>query len=237
VQFPYNPLKCVVKLEEFTLTEYMTEEEQIEQLKNWIKQYGLSVLAGAALAVVLVTCWHYWEKYQQRQLTHASGIYDEMLTARAQNTPTSVSDAQTQAEKLLTHYPKTPYAQLAAFMLARDEVLQQHYPEALKQLNWVIDHGKSTAMRDIARLRSARIFITQGKSSEALEILKDINDKSFMGLADEIKGDAYLAASKPADAQKHYQLALQELPKAEVAERPLLQMKLDNIAVIGNTTT
>src|SRR5476649_2349529 len=113
----------------------MTEEEQIEQLKNWIKQYGLSILLGAALAVFMVTCYHYWEQYQVRILTHASGIYDEMLTARAQNNPTSLANAKVQAEKLLSHHAKTPYAQLAAFMLARDAVIQKKYAEALEQLN------------------------------------------------------------------------------------------------------
>src|ERR1700722_15517460 len=86
------------KIKELTLADYMTEEEQIEQLKNWIKQYWATVLSGIIIALIMVTCWHYWQAYQTKILTHASMVYDEMLTARAQNDGSSLANAKIQAE-------------------------------------------------------------------------------------------------------------------------------------------
>jgi predicted negative regulator of RcsB-dependent stress response len=114
--------------------------------------------------------------------------------------------------------------------LARDAVAKQDFPEATKQLNWVIDHSSNTALQQIARIRIARIDITQKNTQAALDILNVVNDKSFAGLIDEVKGDAYSAMNDSAKAKDAYLLALQELPKDEVTERPLLQMKIDNIA-------
>ena len=214
--------------------ELLTEQEQIEQLKNWIKQYGLTVIAGVLIALVLVSCWHWYQRYQHKILIHASGVYDEMLTARAQNDGTSLANAKVQADKLFSHYPKTPYAQFAAFMLARDAVAHQDYPAALKQLTWVMDHGTDDSIREIAKLRVARILITENKADDAIKELATVYDASFKGLAEEVKGDAYLQQKNYADAKSAYKLALNSLPKEEEAEKPLLQMKLDNLATAND---
>lgn len=204
----------------------MTEQEQIQQLKNWLKQYGPTILGGIALALAISTGWHYWQSYREKILTHASSVYDEMLTLRAQGNTT---DALIQANKLFSHYQNTPYAQMAALMIARDAVLKKNYPEAITQLNWVIDHGSDASMRQIARLREARVLIAEKKPQDALDFLNKVEDKNFSGLIAEIRGDAYVAMNDSASARKYYQLALQELPNAEV-NRPILQMKYDNLA-------
>jgi predicted negative regulator of RcsB-dependent stress response len=214
--------------------ELLTEQEQIEQLKNWIKQYGLTVLAGVVIALIMVSCWRYYQRYQDRILTHASGVYDEMLTARAQNDAASLDNAKVQAGKLLSDYPKTPYAQFAAFTLARDAVAHQNYPEALKQLNWVLDHGTDDSIRQIAEIRMARILITENKAGDALATLEKVYDTSFKGLIEEVKGDAYLQQKDYPNAKAAYHLALTSLPKEEAAEKPLLQMKLDNLATAND---
>jgi predicted negative regulator of RcsB-dependent stress response len=207
--------------------EYLTEQEQIEQLKNWVKQYGLTILAGILMAAAIVTSWNYWERYQNKVLIHASNIYDEMLALRAQN---DGNGTVIQANKLLSHYPKTPYAHMAAFILARHAVENKDYPEAMKHLNWVVDHSHSSAIREIAKVRIARISIAQQKPEIALDHLKKMENKSFNGLVDEIKGDAYLMMKDIPKAKESYQLALNALPKEDVPRRPILQMKLDNLA-------
>lgn len=207
------------------MTEYLTEQEQIQQLKTWVKQYGPTVLLGIILAVVTTTGWRYWQNYQNRILVHASNVYDEMLALRAQN---NNADATVQAKKLLAHYRKTPYADMAALLLARDAILKKEYSEAIAQLNWVIDHTRNTSLREVARLRMARVFVAEQKPDAALDLLKKVNDKNYIGLIDEVRGDAFLAKQDPTAARTAYQLALQELPNAEVT-RPILQMKYTNL--------
>lgn len=207
------------------MSDYLTEQEQIELLKNWIKQYSMVVLSGVVIALFAVTGYRYWQQRQAKILSHASSVYDEMLSARGQNNP---AETQTQARKLFKHYSKTTYGTISALMLARSAVVRKDYPEAEKQLNWVIDHGKIASLRQIARIRLARVMISERKAEEALKVLDYTEDKTFVGLIDEVKGDAYLALNKTDSARDSYKLALTELPNAEV-NRPLLQMKYDNL--------
>lgn len=208
------------------MTDYLTEQEQVELLKNWIKQYSLVILAGVTIAVIAITGWRYWEQRQQKTLTHASNVYDELLIDRAQNDKTATA---TQAEKLRTHYSQTTYSQMAAFILARQAIVKKDYPAAEKQLNQVLKHSKISAFKQIARIRLARIKLAQQQAPAALSLLSTIDDKSFAGLINEVKGDAYLAQNKTAEARDAYSQALAEIPNAEVS-RPLLQMKYDNLA-------
>jgi predicted negative regulator of RcsB-dependent stress response len=212
--------------------EFMTEQEQIEQLKNWLKQYGSTIIAGIMISLVVMSVWHVWDRYHTKKLYHASNIYDELLALRAQN---QAPQATVQANKLMDHYPRTPYAQMAALMLARDAVISKNYDEALKELTWVQEHSHVPAFREIAKLRAARILLAQKKPQEALDILKKIDSKSYAGLVDEIRGDAYLQLNDKAKAKDSYGLAMQELPKKDGSPSPLLQMKLDNLSTASDS--
>ena len=212
------------------MTDYLTEQEQIEILKNWIKQYSLVIMAGIVIAILLVSGWRYWQQRQIKTLNHASAVYDEMLTMRSQNDPKATL---VQANKLFNHYPKTVYGQMAALMLAREAISHKNYSEAKKQLTWVIDHSNVASLRQIARLRFARLLIEENKPQESLKLLQTIEADKFKGLTDEIKGDAYSAMHDTATARKLYQQALAELPNAEIV-RPLLRMKYDSLATTTN---
>lgn len=208
------------------MTDYLTEQEQIELLKNWIKQYSLVILAGVVLAIIAMTAWRYWDQRQSNILTHASSVYDEMLTMRAQNEPAEVV---VQGKKLFSHYPKTIYGQMAALMLSRSAAVKTDYAAAEKHLEWVMKKSNIDAIRQIARLRLARVKLADNKPDETIRLLEKIDDNSFLGLIDEVRGDAYLAMNNHDKARESYHRALAELPNAE-AVRPLLQMKYDNLA-------
>jgi predicted negative regulator of RcsB-dependent stress response len=203
----------------------MTEQEQIEILKRWLKQYGLVILAGIILALLVISGWRYWQERRINMLTHASILFDEMINSRAQN---QADTAIAQAKKLRHDYSDTPYAQMAAFMLAKEAVANKQYPAAIKQLNWLLDHSDTPALKQMARTRLARIMLAQNKPAEALKTLEKVEDKTFIGLINEIKGDAYAALKDTSKAQQAYQQALAVLPDAD-SVRPLLQMKYDNL--------
>jgi predicted negative regulator of RcsB-dependent stress response len=207
------------------LTDYLTEEEQIQQLKTWLKQYGPTILLGILIAFMTMTGWRYWQNYHNKTLLHASSIYEEMLTLRAQN---NISGAMIQAQKILNHYQRTPYANMAALLIARDAVLKKDYPEAGRQLQWVISHSNNPSLRQTARIRAARILINQQNPNAALNLLKKLDDPNFSGLVNETRGDAWLVKKDVSAARNAYQLALQELPNAEVT-RPILVMKYGSL--------
>ena len=211
------------------MTDYLTEQEQIELFKNWLKQYSLVIITGIILAILVASGWRYWQQRQANMISRASSVYNEMLTLRTQN---DSSAALVQAQKLFTHYPKTVYAQMAGLILARNAILKNDYPEAERKFNWVIEHSGVPSIRQIARIRLARLMIAENKPKKAIETLATVDDSHFNGLTDEIKGDAYLKMKNRIKAREAYQIALTELPNAE-SVRPLLQMKYETLTTIN----
>jgi len=205
------------------LTEYLTEQEQIQQLKTWVKQYGPTVLLGIAAALVITFCWRYWQAHELAFSQRASIAYDSLLNLRTDN---KNSDTVLGAKSIVKDYAKTPYADMATLMLARDAVLKKEYPAAISTLNNLINHSDSPPIREIARIRIARILIDENKIKDALAVLNKIDDPSFIGLINEVRGDAFLAINNQEAAKKAYQLALKQIPNAETL-RPILEMKLN----------
>lgn len=208
------------------IADYITEQHQIDRVKSWIRRYGIVLMSGIVVVASCIGIWRYMVSVQHRQVMQASTLYDVMLTKRAQR---RYGEVENYAKVLVHHYTETPYAQMAAFMLARNAVQKRAYPIAEHHLYWVMRHSQTAAVRQIARLRLARVLIAEHKSEEALRVLERIEDKDFYGLVYEIRGDAYVSQKNYALARQAYHHALTMLPNAESA-RPLLQMKYDDLA-------
>lgn len=210
------------------------EAEQIELLKKWWQEYGLAAIAGIVIALILGFGWRYWQQHREEQLAHVSIRYEQLLT----NVVNGDTDAvETNANRLIERYPHTPYTQLAALQLAKQDVYQDKLKEAETKLEWVMRHGDNPALREVARLRYARILLAQNQGEKALDVLAKTDDKNYQALALELKGDIFAAAGKIKEARDAYQEALQSLPGFAVMQ-PLLEMKLDNLPAdktTGNT--
>jgi len=208
---------------------YVTEEQQIEMLKEWWKKNG-NFSIGLFLGAILFSLGlHFWFKHNEEKLARGSVHYEVMLSALVNG-----DDATTlkEANLLKEDYSHTPYAALASLIFARNDVYQQKYADAESQLTWVMNHGNTNSLRQIARLRFARIEIQLNKPKDALKALAKVNDSGYMPLIDEVRGDTYLALNQTDKARDEYQKAVNLLPNYAVA-RPLLTMKLNDLAT-GN---
>jgi predicted negative regulator of RcsB-dependent stress response len=207
------------------VTEYLTEQEQIDQLKKWLRIYGLPTILGIVIGIVIIYSWQYYQNYRLITLEKASIIYDTMLSNYLHNNTTAAND---NALDLLHDYPKTTYADLAQLILAKIAILNHNYPGAIERLMHVLNTTKQAEIRQISRLRLARIYIAQQQASTAIQLLTIVDSPSFNGLINEVRGDAYVTLKDAAAAKLAYQQALANLPQA-VEIRPLLQLKLDNL--------
>lgn len=203
------------------MSDYLTEQEQLQQLIGWVKKYGLSMGLGMILALVGIWGWHTWQTHQNNKLIQAADAYDAMLTAATQQ---QTKDMTEQANLLIKQYANTPYAQFASLMLAQTAIQQNHLTDANQPLQWAMTHGTDLPLQSIARLRLARVLLAENKPNEALTLLDQLTDQSFMGLADEIRGDIAQDLNQPKTAQKAYKKALTEIPNTG-ATPSLLQLK------------
>ena len=59
----------------------LEEQEQIESLKAWWKQYGNLVTWVLIVAMLAYSAWQGWKYYERRQAGQASQLYSELEKA------------------------------------------------------------------------------------------------------------------------------------------------------------
>jgi predicted negative regulator of RcsB-dependent stress response len=174
--------------------------------------------------------WGYWKQHQELMNAKASGAYEHLLVSLESDNNQAVKK---EAEGIINDYPKTPYAQQSAMVLARLAVYEGDYDKASERLNWVIKESKIPSLQEAARLRLARVQIAEKNYDEALKTLDTIDDPAYKMAVYELRGDALVAKGDRKGAQTAYRAALDELSKADFSY-PLLQMKYDDL--VGTDT-
>lgn len=182
-----------------------SDEEQLDALKRWWSENGTSVMAGVVLGIGGLLGWRGWTAYQENQAKAASTYYSVLHAAAKQNDAEAVTN---NAEVLQDDYASTPYAVLAALEMAKLKGQSGDLESAAEQLRWALDHGAQDSLRNVARIRLARVLTAQGKTDEALELLAVSLPASYTPLVEEIRGDAFVAQGKIEKARKAYDRAI-----------------------------
>jgi predicted negative regulator of RcsB-dependent stress response len=214
------------------VAELRTEEEQVEALKRWWKENGISLIAGVAIAAAGVLGWNAWQNYQENQASAASARYQHLinLIAGTQLDDASIAEARELVVEITDNHGKTLYADLARLIDARLAVAQEIPAEARAALEAVIDASSRDYIKGLARLRLARLQVADGDAEAALATLEAGVPEALAAQRAEVRGDAYHALGRDSDAGEAWREALD---LAEARGQPLygVQLKLDNLGL------
>lgn len=205
--------------------DYLTDDEQVEQIKRVFAENWLWILAGAALGV---GGWFGVTQYRNHadQVGLQASIQFSAMTAALEGNDRNKS--RQIAEGLIKAYPKSPYADQAQLTLARLDVDEGKSALAIGPLTAVMNDSKDTELRHIARLRLARILIDQGKPDDAIQTLAEGAPGAFAARYHEVRGDAYQAKQDTKGAVAEYKAAL-SAGDASGADAALLELKLADL--------
>ncbi|WP_022966415.1 YfgM family protein [Denitrificimonas caeni] len=206
-----------------------TEEEQIALIKEWWQRNGKPLLAGGALALVIVFGWQAWQKHQATQAQTASALYQQLMEAAL--VPSEQVDAQKVAQ-LLTQLKAVnndnAYAQYGRLLAVKVAVDNNQLDDAALALQEVLDKPANDTLEELARQRLARVLLAQEQAEKALEILEGKALPAFQATRDELRGDTLVILKRPAEAKAAY-LQAKEALAADAAAGSLL-MKLDDLS-------
>ena len=199
--------------------ETFTSDDQTEEaVKQWWKENGKSIIAGAVIGIGAVLGWQGWQAHVTQQGREAAAVYDKMFASLA-----TVPEAATQeAQVLVNEYGSTPYAALAELAMAKLKVEAGDSAAAMEHLRKAMASAKMPEIQEVARLRLARLTADGGKPDEALALLAEVNGFSASG--EEVRGDILLAQGKRDEAKAAYQKALEA-----GGNQATLRMKLDDL--------
>ncbi|MEE4250121.1 MAG: tetratricopeptide repeat protein [Alcanivoracaceae bacterium] len=211
-----------------------SEEEQVERLRKWWDENGISIVVAVLLSVAALWGWRYWQGQTQQKAEAASEVYQQMVDAMEQSRAmTGVEGAtdgvRSSAEQLVADYASTSYADYARLALAALSVSDQSYTDAAALLREVMDSPATAALGWTARARLARVLLHSGDLEGAKQALNASWPESWQGQAFELRGDLARAQGDLNGAREAYQSALQALTADGAGHRELVQMKLDDL--------
>jgi len=183
---------------------YQTEEQQVEQLKEWWKENGTPLIVGAVLGLSGFFGWKYWDEKQEVTFASASDLYMSVSDEVGKEDSAKLIE---NANAVKAQYPDSSYAILSAFHLAKQAVVDNKLDDAVTELNWVVTKHKDNELAQIAKIRLARIYIAQQKAEDALALLNFDKESGYYEMGSLIKGDALMALDRKTEALEAYKAA------------------------------
>ncbi len=201
----------------------LEEQEKIDALKAWWKEYGKLVILTIVACLIAIAAVKAWRWHQHAQAEEAAEIYSTVSNLSAKEDLTKIQET---AKRLRDDYAFTGYAARAALLSAEASFETGDLARARSELEWVIENSREEGLRDIARLRLAAVALDEKKYDEAMSVLNAKHENAFDGLFLELKGDVLFAQGKTDEARDAYSEALK---KIDGQYRAIVEAKLDAV--------
>lgn len=202
---------------------YASDEEKGEEIKQWWRDNGRSVILGCIVGAAVIFGGRYWLTYQQTLAANASIAYQQVVLSLNDD---NVSAAEDKTHLLFSEYSTTPYAVFAAFEMAAQSTDSD---SAKSYLEWIISNADLVAHKELARFRLAQLFSNDEKYEHALALIEQSESAAFSSLLLELQGDIFVAKSQVAEARTAYKNSMIDLLQGE-PRKQILQVKLDDVA-------
>ena len=201
----------------------LEEQEQLDTLKAWWKQYGNVVTWILIIALAGWLGWLGWNKYQQSESMKGALLYEEIVKAIEANDPAKIARA---VADMKDKFSATPYAQMGALAAAKSTFEANDLKATKLHLQWVVDHGRNEEY----------ILLDEKAYDDGLKILAADFPEQFAALVADRKGDLLFAQNKTTEARAAYKVALDKTDIKNPA-RQLIQLKLDALGGADATAT
>lgn len=204
----------------------LSEKEQWEAAKRWLRENGPAILAGVAIAALGLGGYRWWQARENNADLAAGAMYIEMENAFEQGNRTRAFILLGDLER---QYPSSPYADQAKLASARAFVEDNELDRAADELRDVMQHSHDAVLKLIARQRLARVQIAQHQPSQAIATLAGGDPGALSPQYDEVRGDAYYAMGDKAAALTQYRLARATQAGGQT-DTGLLDLKISDLA-------
>ena len=200
----------------------LEEQEQLDQLKAFWKQYGNLITWTVILALAGFAGWNYWNNMQREQSIKAGALFEELDKAVQAGDTEKTTRVFTDMKE---RFPRAGYTQQAALLAAKAQFEKGQRDAARASLAWASENASETEYRTVARLRLAGVLLDEKKYDEALKQLDGASAKEFAPLVADRRGDVLLAQGKKDEAKAAYNQAWKDMD-AGVEYRRLIEAKL-----------
>ena len=200
-----------------------TDDEQLDQLRDFWTQYGKTLLAGLLLGLIVLGGWLGWQNWQSRQQTAAALAFHQVEQLVRAKQPKEAMEA---ARQLATDHQGSIYAALALLIAGKEAVAQNDFPKAEIYLRDAMQNTKEPALIALAQLRLAKVQWSAQQPDQALATLAHpAPPAAYAASFADLTGDIQASQKNWAAARAAYEQAL----SSGEAQGGFIQIKLDNL--------
>lgn len=199
------------------------EDQQVEQIKQFLREYGIWIGAGIVIGLGSLFGWRAYQASTIEQQNQNTALYQQ-VSDQLQTDSTENPEA---AEQLLNELEGSSHAVVARLQMAQQAVQDGQLERAADILYAARENASEPTLKALATTRLARVQLALGEYDAALSSLQPELPSSFAAQVAEVRGDVYLAQGDRDQARSAYETAVDE---GGVQSSPALQMKFDNLA-------
>jgi len=198
------------------------EEQEINQLKEWWKENGKTIIVAFILGVGGMFGWRYWQAHQAEQIAQASAQYDALIYSAQQDEQAKKANI----EQFVQANSKTAYAVFALLDEAKKATEKQDFAAAEVNLNQALTQSQDEVLTSIVALRLSAVQFQLGQLDNALTTLNQVKGESFNARKAILTGDIQIAKGDKVAAKNSFQQAQQS---GSQLEQQMAKMKLNNL--------
>ena len=198
------------------------EEQEINQLKDWWKENGKTIIVAFILGVGGMFGWRYWQAHQAEQIAQASAQYDALIYSAQQDEQAKKANI----EQFVQANSKTAYAVFALLDEAKKATEKQDFAAAEVNLNQALTQSQDEVLTSIVALRLSAVQFQLGQLDNALTSLNQVKGESFNARKAILTGDIQVAKGDKVAAKNSFEQAQQS---GSQLEQQMAKMKLNNL--------
>ena len=198
------------------------EEQEINQLKDWWKENGKTIIVAFILGIGGMFGWRYWQAHQAEQIAQASAQYDALINSVQQDEQAKKANI----EQFVQANSKTAYAVFALLDEAKKATEKQDFSAAEANLNQALTQSQDEVLTSIIALRLSAVQFQLGQLDNALSTLNQVKGESFNARKAILTGDIQVAKGDKVAAKNSFEQAQQ---MGSQLEQQMAKMKLNNL--------
>ena len=180
------------------------DEQQSEHFKNFYNLHKFKIFSAIAVFLVAFFAYQYLESVNQSNDEEASQLFQDVLVSKIGD----IDEIKLKVGELQNDFSNSPYAARASIYYSKLLVETGDYTAAAKELIWASGEDIEPSIQSMANYLLGNLYLVEKKLDEALEVANKIITDGYIGLANDLKGDIYLAKGDKENAIKSYELAL-----------------------------
>ena len=206
------------------MDDYLDEKEQIEEIKSWLKENWLALVAGVIVGFGGLFSWNWYQDSVYESNSQALAIFDQ---AQQELTLGNFDSALAMLQNLRSDYNSSPYTDFLGLLYSTYLLSNGNTADAAVEIEYVLNNTTDDYLRLIATWRLARVNVEITNYDRALELVQNKNHALSANFT-ELEGDVYFFRGEFDLASNTYMSILSD-PNINSIDLNTLMLKINNL--------